>query len=137
MIRGLNVVLLLTSIFALVGVYAIKYGSEDIARQKNELTRTVSQQQRQLSALRADWAYYNQPSYIAPLVERHAAALGLATLKAKQFGAIADLPMRPQSANEVARNDAAMNALFKALEAGVDPIGNKLAELTKPELARQ
>jgi len=126
MIRGLNVILLLTSIFALVGVYAIKYGSEDIARQKNELTRTVSQQQRQLSALRADWAYYNQPSYIAPLVKRHAAALGLETLKAKQFGSIADLPMRPEQVN-----DAAMNALFKALDAGVDPIGDKLAELTR------
>ncbi|VAW18821.1 hypothetical protein MNBD_ALPHA12-2315 [hydrothermal vent metagenome] len=126
MIRGLNVILLLTSIFALVGVYAIKYGSEDIARQKNELTRTVSQQQRQLSGLRADWAYYNQPSYIAPLVKRHAAALGLETLKAEQFGAIADLPMRPEKAN-----DAQMNELLKALDAGVDPIGDKLAELAR------
>jgi len=126
MIRGLNVVLLLTSIFALVGVYAIKYGSEDIARQRNELTRTVSQQKGQLSSLRADWAYYNQPSYIAPLVARHGAALGLQTLEAKQFGSIADLPMRPERPN-----DAAMNALFKALEAGVDPIGDKLAELAQ------
>jgi len=126
MIRGLNVILLLTSIFALVGVYAIKYGSEDIAKQKYELTRTVSRQQGQLSSLRADWAYYNQPSYIAPLVKRHAAALGLEILKAKQFGTISDLPMRPERTN-----DAAMTALFKALDAGVDPIGNKLAELGK------
>jgi len=124
MIRGLNVILLITSLFALVAVYAIKYGSEDIARQKAELTRTIGQQQAQLSLLAADWAYFNQPSYIAPIVERHAEALGLQTVSAKQFGSISDLPFRPER-----QNDAALNALFAALDAGIDPIGDKLAEL--------
>ncbi len=124
MIRGLNLVLLITSLFALVGVYAIKYGSEDIARQKNELTRTIGRQQAQLSSLRADWAYFNQPSYIAPIVARHAEALGLQTIDAKQFALIADLPYRPERQNE-----PALDALFAALDAGIDPIGDKLAEL--------
>ncbi len=124
MIRGLNVILLITSIFALVGVYAIKYGSEDIARQKNELTRTIGAQQAQLSLLRAEWSYFNQPSYIAPIVARHAEALGLQTVSAKQFALIKDLPFRPER-----KNDAALNALFAALDAGIDPIGDKLAEL--------
>ena len=44
-------------------------------------------------------------------------ALAIAPVKQEQFGAFADLPMRP-----AAPNSAAMNSLFTALESGVDPI---------------
>ncbi len=124
MIKGINMVLFITSIFALVGVYAIKYRSEAIATDMHALQRTVNQQQGQLSLLKADWAYLTQPAYIEPLVARYSEALGLETLSAEQFGSIADLPMRLEIAN-----DAALTALFAALDAGIDPIGDKLAEL--------
>lgn len=124
MIRGLNLILFTTSIFALIGVYGIKFQSEAIEEEKIALVRAVTQQKSELSILQADWAHYSQPSYIAPIVERHAEALNLARLEAKQFGSIAELPMRPE-----VTDGAALDALFMALEAGVDPIGDQLAEI--------
>ena len=102
MIKGINLVLLVTSVVALVGVYAIKYQSEAIANDMHALQRSVNQQQGQLSLLKADWAYLTQPATIAPLVARYSEALGLETLKAEQFGTISELPMRPQIANDAA-----------------------------------
>ena len=124
MIRGLNIILMITSIFALVSVYGIKFRSEAIEEEKLALIRAVVHQEEQLSVLRADWAHFSQPSYIAPIVERHAEVLNLQILEASQFGAIADLPMRPEILN-----DLALTALLEALDAGIDPIGDKLAEL--------
>ena len=124
MIRGLNLILLVTSIFALVGVYGIKFRSENIEEEKLALASTISQQKAHLSVLRADWAHFSQPTFIAPIVERHKEELGLQILTSDQFGMIADLPMRPE-----ARNDGELTALFEALEAGIDPIGDKLAEI--------
>lgn len=125
MIRGLNILLLATSIFALVAVYGIKFASERIEEEKMDLGREVAQQQAQLSVLQADWAYFNQPSYVAPIVERNAEALNLQILAAEQYGSIEDIPMRPQIIN-----DGALTALFAALDEGIDPIGDKLSELT-------
>ncbi len=124
MIRGINIFLLVVSIFALVGVYSIKFRSEALEEEKMELARTVAQKQGQLSVLQADWAFFNQPSYIEPIVERNREALNLEILKAGQFGAVKDIPMRPQIAD-----DEALTALFAALDEGIDPIGDKLAEL--------
>lgn len=124
MIRGLNVILLITSIFALVGVYGIKFRTETIEEEKLSLVRAVQNQEGQLSVLRADWAYFSQPSFIEPLVERHSEVLNLQTLEAKQFGSIADLPMRPEQLN-----DEGLTALLEALDAGIDPIGDKLTEI--------
>ena len=57
------------------------------------------------------------PGYIGPIVERHQDELAIAPVRQEQFGAFADLPMRP------ARPDtAAMDALFQAIDAGTDPI---------------
>ncbi len=124
MIRGLNVILLITSIFALIGVYGIKFRTETIEEEKLSLVRAVQGQEGQLSVLRADWAHFSQPSFIAPLVERHSEVLNLQTLEAKQFGSIADLPMRPEQLN-----DEGLTALLEALDAGIDPIGDKLTEI--------
>lgn len=124
MIKGINLVLFLTSVFMLIGVYGIKYRSESIASDRAVLVRAIDQQKAQLSMLQADWAFLTQPAHVAPLVERHAEALGLVRLSARQFGLIDDLPMRPEITD-----DAALTALFAALDAGIDPIGDKLAEL--------
>ncbi len=124
MIRGLNLILLVTSIFALVGVYGIKFQSEAIEEEKLGLVRAIAQQKEQISVLKADWAYFSQPTYIAPIVERHSEALNLQILKSTQFAQIADLPMRPEL-----RNDAGLTALLEALDAGIDPIGDKLSEI--------
>lgn len=124
MIRGLNVILLITSIFALIGTYGIKFHTETIEEEKLSLVRVVQNQEGQLSVLKADWAHFSQPSFIAPLVARHSEVLNLQTLEAKQFGSISDLPMRPKRLN-----DEGLTALLEALDAGIDPIGDKLTEL--------
>lgn len=118
MIRTLNVILVCTSALALIGVYALKYSVEETASDKAAIQRQIERQEGQLSLLKADWAYLNQPAHVAPIVARHAEALGLAAIKPEQFGTFADLPMRP-----VIQNDTmALDDLFESLEAGVDPI---------------
>lgn len=117
MIRWLNVFLLLACVGALVGVYGLKFQSEEIAKRKADLTHTIASQEDELSLLRADWAYLNQPSHIEPIVNRHADVLNLAMIGPKQFMSVDDLPMRPEKPDA-----AALTALLKALESGVDPI---------------
>jgi hypothetical protein len=115
-IRKLNIVLLLTSSIAFVAVYGLKYSVEEIAKSKAGLERQIERQKGELSLLEADWSYLNQPGYIQPIVERHVDVLNLQPIKQAQFGSLADIPMRP-----VQPDTAAMTALFKSLEAGVDP----------------
>lgn len=117
MIRGLNILLAITSLFALVGVYALKYRTVDTANEKLALERTIEKQESDLSLLKADWATLNQPGHIEPIVVRHADVLGLQVLQQEQFITIDDIPLR------TAPPDAdALTALFEALETGVDPI---------------
>jgi hypothetical protein len=118
MIRTLNIILVCTSIAALIGVYALKYSVEETAAEKVALERTIDRQEGELSLLKADWAYLNQPAHVGPIIARHAEALGLVPTRPEQFGSIDDLPMRP-----VVQNDtAALDSLFESLEAGIDPI---------------
>jgi hypothetical protein len=126
MIRTLNVILVCTSVAALIGVYALKYAVEDTAARKVALERLIERQETELSLLKADWAYLNQPAHVAPIVARHAEALSLAPMRQDQFGSIEDLPMRP-----VVENDTmALDSLFESLEAGVDPIEQLIEALT-------
>jgi hypothetical protein len=118
MIKGLNVVLALVCLLALVAVYALKYQTVDTANEKIALLTKIDGQQNQLSLLKADWAYLNQPGRIAPIIERHAEVLELQIAEQEQFISIASLPMRPASEP----NDGALLALLEALENGVDPI---------------
>lgn len=118
MIRTLNIVLFCTSLMALIGVYALKYSVEETASEKARLERLIDRQEGELSLLKADWAYLNQPAHIAPIVARHQVALGLEPARQEQFGSIEALPMRP-----VERPDTdALDALFESLDAGIDPI---------------
>jgi hypothetical protein len=116
MIRTLNAILLVTSLCGLVGVYALKYAGEDAATAKSSLERRIERQSADLSVLKADWAFLNQPAYIAPIVQRHLDAVGLQPTKQEQFGSMDGLPMRP------APDKQALDALFLSLDSGVDPI---------------
>ena len=117
MIRNLNIILIFTSVVMLAGVYGIKFSIENTAAQRTALIALIDAQEGELSILKADEAVLSQPGHIAPIVERHQLALAIEPVKQEQFGAFADLPMRP-----VKPNSAAMDALFESLEAGVDPI---------------
>ncbi|UJQ94599.1 cell division protein FtsL [Mariluticola halotolerans] len=117
MIRGLNFLLLITSVLALVGVYTLKYHTVDTANEKLALQRQIEKQEADLSLLKADWAYLNQPAHIAPIVRRHAEVLGVAVIDQAQFIHITDIPMRTAQTD-----DDALTELFKSLDAGVDPI---------------
>lgn len=123
MIRSFNIILVCTCLVSLVGVYGLKYSVEEIAGAKASLERQIDKQEGELSLLRADWAYLNQPSHLAPIVARHSEALGLQPTKPQQFGSFENLPMRPV----VAKDMDALNDLFASLDAGVDPI-EKLIE---------
>jgi hypothetical protein len=117
MIRNLNIFLIFTSVLMLSGVYALKFSIENTAGERSALIAEIDSQEGQLSLLKADEAVLNQPGHIEPIVRRHELALAIAPVKQEQFGAFADLPMRPAKPNS-----AAMDSLFESLEAGIDPI---------------
>jgi hypothetical protein len=123
MIRTLNVVLVITSIVALVGVYALKYSVEETASEKASIERQIDRQEGDLSLLKADWAFLNQPANVAPIVNRHVAELNLQALAQDQFGSFDALPMRMR-----APDTAALDGLFESLDAGVDPIQQLITE---------
>ncbi len=117
MIRSINIVLIVTSIAMLSGVYALKFSIEGTAAERTALIAKISEQEGALSLLKADWAVLNQPGHVDPIVRRHEAELQIAQVKQEQFGSFTALPMRP------ARPDtAAMDALFEAISQGIDPI---------------
>ncbi|HQZ13063.1 MAG TPA: hypothetical protein PK286_09265, partial [Devosia sp.] len=111
MFRTINAILVCTSIAALIGVYGLKYAVEDTASEKVRIERHIDRQESELSLLQADWAYLNQPAHVAPIVARHAEALGLLPTKPQQFGSITDLPMRPI----VQVDDSGLDGLFQSL----------------------
>jgi len=118
MIKSMNIVLIVCSLLALGGVYTLKYTTVDTANKKLALERKIDRQEGDLSILKADWAYLNQPTHIEPIVNRHTEALGLEIITQDQFIRLEDLPMRVATKTD----DASLTALFEALEQGVDPI---------------
>jgi len=117
MIRNINIILIFTSVLMLSGVYALKFSIENTASERTALIVEIESQEGELSLLKADEAVLSQPGHIEPIVRRHQLELALGPVKQEQFGAFADLPMRP-----VKPNTSAMDALFESLAAGVDPI---------------
>ena len=117
MIRRINFFLIFTSIIMLVGVYMLKFSIEGTASERTALTAHIAEQESELSTLKADWAVLNQPGYVEPIVRRHQAELAIEQVKQEQFGSFADLPMRPAEPDTTA-----MDALFQAIDAGIDPI---------------
>ena len=118
MIRLLNAIMVCTSVAGLVGVYALKYSVGETAGELAAIERQIERQEGELSLLKADWAFLNQPAHVAPIVARHAEVLGLRPTHQEQFGNFDALPMRPVVHNDV----GALDALFESLESGVDPI---------------
>lgn len=116
MIRTLNFVLIATSVLGLIGVYSIKFSVEETATRKAQIERTIEQREGELSLLKADWAYLNQPAHVAPIVARHVEVLGLQNVDPKQFGHLDGLPMRPTGPDK-----DALDELFQSLNAGFDP----------------
>jgi len=116
MIRTINIVLVLTSIAALVGVYGLKYSVEETASAKAAIERDIARQEGDLSLLKADWAYLNQPSHVGPIIARHQEQLDLQPLKQAQISSFDVIPMRP-----AAPDSQALDALFQSLETGIDP----------------
>ena len=123
MIRTLNILLVCTSIGLLVAVYSLKYSVEDVAAEKVTLQRTIERQGADLSLLKADWAFLNQPANVAPVVTRHTAELNLQTLSQDQFGGFDNLPLRLKAPDE-----NALDSLFQSLNSGVDPIQQIIKE---------
>jgi len=123
MIRTLNIILVVSSIAMLIGVYALKFTSEDTSVVKSGLQRQIDRQEADLSLLKADWAYLNQPANVAPIVNRHTAELNLQTLAQDQFGSFDLLPMRMK-----APDTNALDSLFESLNSGVDPIQQIISE---------
>ncbi len=123
MIKTLNIVLTGTALLALIGVYALKYSVEETASARFELQATIERQEADLSLLKADWSYLNQPAHVAPIVARHQEALGLQPIAPSQFVTLETLPMRP-----AAPDTDALNALFESLDAGVDPADQMIGE---------
>ncbi len=123
MIRTINVLLVITSIVALVGVYGLKYSVGETASEKVSIQRQIERQQADLSLLKADWAFLNQPANVAPIVTRHVAALNLQPLAQEQFGRFDTLPMRMKEPDSTA-----LDSLFEALDSGVDPIQQLITE---------
>ncbi|RUT35115.1 hypothetical protein EMQ25_03965 [Arsenicitalea aurantiaca] len=124
MIRTLNFILVLTSILGLVAVYGLKFSVEETASSKFALERTIEAQEAELSLLKADWSFLNQPGHIAPIVQRHEAALALVRIDQKQFGSFNDIPMRPAEPDT-----DALDELFQLLNAGIDPIDQILEQI--------
>jgi hypothetical protein len=118
MIRTLNIIMVGTSLLGLIGVYGLKYSVEETASEKVRIERQIERQEADLSMLKADWAYLNQPAHIAPIVLRHQEALALLPTKQQQFGTFSGLPMRPVEEPDT----MALDALFESLDAGIDPI---------------
>ena len=118
MIKGLNVILAVTCLLAMVAVYMLKYQTVETANEKLALERHISDQQNDLSLLKADWSYLNQPGRLEPIIRRHADVLELQPVTQDQFITLASLPMRPVEALD----EGALTALLESLENGVDPI---------------
>ncbi|MBB4051621.1 hypothetical protein GGR20_001257 [Devosia subaequoris] len=117
MIRNLNIFLLVVSVVMLAGVYALKFSIEGTASERTALAAQIEDQEGQLSLLKADWAVLNQPGHIDPIIKRHQDELAIIPVQQEQFGAFTALPMRPAKPDT-----AAMDALFSAISAGIDPI---------------
>lgn len=117
MMRSLNILLIVTSLIMLAGVYALKFSIEGTAQERTALIAKIDEQEGELSLLKADWALLNQPGHVEPIVRRHEAELAIGPVKQEQFGSFATLPMRPAKPDT-----AAMDALFLAISEGIDPI---------------
>lgn len=124
-LHRLNIILGIIAIIAVVAVYSQKHMAELTAEEIGRVEAAIAKRQADLSILKADWAYLNQPTHIQPIIDRHNDVLNLQVARVAQFGRFEDLPMRPQQRLDT----EALDALFETIEAGEDPIGSLLEDL--------
>jgi len=124
-LHRLNIILGIIAIIAVVAVYSQKHMAELTAEEIGRVEAAIAKRQADLSILKADWAYLNQPTHIQPIIDRHNDVLNLQIANVAQFGRFEDLPMRPQQRLDT----EALDALFETIEAGEDPIGSLLEDL--------
>ncbi len=124
-LHRLNIILGIIAVIAVVAVYSQKHMAELTAEEIGRIESAIAKQQADLSILKADWAYLNQPTHVQPIVDRHNDVLNLQVAQAAQFGSFSDLPMRPQQRLDT----ESLDALFETIEAGEDPIGSLLEGL--------
>lgn len=124
-LHRLNIILGIIAVVAVVAVYSQKHMAELTAEEIGRIEAAIAGQQAELSILKADWAYLNQPTHIQPIVDRHNDVLNLQVAEVEQFGTFEELPMRPQQRLDT----EALDALFETIEAGEDPIGSLLEDL--------
>ena len=117
MLKVINTALFALTVVGFVGVYAMKYQAEKVGAEIAATETRITRKTEILSAMKANWAFLNQPSTIEPIVIRHAEALGIAPVASQQFGTIDAIPMRPATEP----NSEAIAMLLLALEAGLDP----------------
>ncbi|WMT85843.1 hypothetical protein NO932_13015 [Pelagibacterium sp. 26DY04] len=124
-LHRLNIILGIVAVIAVVAVYSQKHMAELTAEEIGRIEAAIAKQQADLSILKADWAYLNQPTHIQPIIDRHNDVLNLQVAEVEQFGSFSDLPMRPQQRLDT----EALDALFETIEEGEDPIGSLLEGL--------
>ena len=107
----------------IAGDESIHFAPRSARENSSDRWRTIERQQADLSLLKADWAFLNQPANVAPIVNRHVAELNLQPLSQDQFGGIDMLPMRLKEPDT-----QALDSLFESLKSGVDPIQQIISE---------
>ena len=96
MSRIVSLLAIILVVAAAVGLYRFKGESQERARHISELRSQIADEREQISVLRAEWNYLDQPSRIQELAERY---LDLSRLDVEQISVVEHLPMRPIDIN--------------------------------------
>ena len=92
MIRFVSLLAVVLVVAAAVGLYRFKGESQQLVRHIASLHSQIDEEREQISVLRAEWNYLDQPSRIQELADRY---LGLKRLDVDQISVVEALPMRP------------------------------------------
>lgn len=75
-----------------VGVYQLKLHVQSLEARLGTVNRQILESEESIHVLKAEWSYLNRPERIDALARKY---LGFGPLSGKQYGAIAELPLRP------------------------------------------
>ncbi len=78
------------------GLFQLKYQVQGLEQKLARLNRQTLESEEAIHVLKAEWSYLNQPERIQALAQKY---LALQPLSGKQFGSVADLPMRAGADN--------------------------------------
>jgi cell division protein FtsL len=83
MISRSNILLLVIFALCITGLFQIKYRVMELKRETKEITNKLNSEKRELGALKAEWAYLNNPERIASLAVKY---LNLSKTTADRLG---------------------------------------------------